>query len=46
MGKFNMQVKEPSEFLKNAIGRNVRVKLNSGFSYKGKITKYLQFQLV
>lgn len=30
-----MQIKEPSEFLKNAIGRTVRVKLNSGFSYKG-----------
>lgn len=30
-----MQIKEPSEFLKNAIGKNVRVKLNSGFSYKG-----------
>lgn len=34
-GKANMQTKEPSEFLKNAIGKNVRVKLNSGFSYKG-----------
>lgn len=30
-----MQIKEPSEFLKTAIGRTVRVKLNSGFSYKG-----------
>lgn len=33
---WNMQqIKEPSEFLKNAIGKIVRVKLNSGFSYKG-----------
>jgi small nuclear ribonucleoprotein (snRNP)-like protein len=30
-----VQVKEPTDFLKNAIGKSVRVKLNSGFSYKG-----------
>lgn len=40
-GKANMQIKEPSEFLKNAIGKNVRVKLNSGFSYKGYFLKKL-----
>ena len=30
-----MLVKEPSDFLKKAIGQNVRIKLNSGVSYKG-----------
>ena len=30
-----MHVKDPADFLKQAIGKNVIVKLNSGFSYKG-----------
>lgn len=34
-----MHVKDPADFLKQAIGKNVIVKLNSGFLYKGKNLK-------
>lgn len=35
-----MEAKDPADFLKLAIGKNVLVKLNSGFSYKGKVMQY------